>query len=658
MNGNYLLPILALLPMAAAVISFLIGRKSKTARDYFADAACVVELALIACVIYLVATGSTLEFRLANVVGMDLYMAADGFRAIYAGIAIVMWMMTTIFSREYLHHYRNRNRYYFFGLLTFGATVGVFLSGSLYTTFVFFEIMSLASYVMVVQDEKPAAMKNGATYLTVGVLGGMVMLMGLFLLHAQLGTLEFSGMASAMEAHGVDGWIWAAAICLLVGFGAKAGCFPMHFWLPKTHPVAPAPASALLSGILTKCGVFGILVTGVYIMQECEQWGYLILCLGAVTMLLGAVLAVFSVDLKRILACSSLSQIGFILTGTGMMTLLGEENALAVRGTMLHMVNHSTFKLILFMVAGVVYMNLHKLNLNDVRGFGRKKPLLQVIYLMGMLGIAGVPGWSGYVSKTLIHESLVEFIHTFPVQSNEVLLIEVIEAVFIFSGGLTLAYMLKIYIALFWEKNVHSQEKMDSLNGKYMNGQSIFALIVPAILVPVMGFMPYLTMNKIADLGSVFLHAGELEESVNYFSMESLKGGAASLCIGVIVYLLVIRVCLTVKDAEGNTVYADLWPKWLDLEEKVYRPILMVLLPAIGAFASRVLDKLVDTIIFVLKKTVYREAPHNQNYKLFGFMRYNSRETSIQRDLFGSFSFGLVLFTLGLSAVLIYLLLI
>ena len=127
-------------------------------------------------------------------------------------------------------------------------------------------------------------------------------------------------------------------------------------------------------------------------------------------MFLGAFLALFSIDLKRTLACSSMSQIGFILVACGMQGLLGEHNALAVRGAILHMVNHSMFKLVLFMCAGAIYMNLHKLDLNDIRGFGRGKILLNIAFLAGYIGIIGMPMFSGYVSKTLIHESIVEYI--------------------------------------------------------------------------------------------------------------------------------------------------------------------------------------------------------------------------------------------------------
>ena len=155
--------------------------------------------------------------------------------------------------------------------------------------------------------------------------------------------------------------------------------------------------------------MYAIVMLTAYIFFQNAAWGAMILILGVLTMVIGALLALFSVDLKRTLACSSVSQIGFILVGVGMSGLLGKENVIALRGSLLHMVNHSLIKLVLFMAAGVVFMNVHKLDLNEVRGFGRKKPLLNVIFLVGALGIGGIPLFNGYVSKTLLHESIVEY---------------------------------------------------------------------------------------------------------------------------------------------------------------------------------------------------------------------------------------------------------
>ena len=324
-----LIYLLIFMPMAAAVLSYLLGRRSKSGRDLFVRTVVAAEFVL--SLLLLCSGEEELLVSLPGVCGMGLNFTVDGFRRIYVVIAALMWLVSGLFSPEYFAHYRSRNRYYLFLLITLGATEAVFLSADLYTTFVFFEIMSLCSYVWVAQDEKPESLRAGGTYLAVAVVGGMVMLMGIFLLYHQTGTLMIGDLAAACQGKKLYG----AALCMLVGFGAKAGAWPIHIWLPKAHPVAPAPASALLSGILTKTGIFGILVISCRILAQDEAWGAFVLLIGVITMFLGALLALFSVNFKRTLACSSVSQIGFILVGIGMLGLLGEHNALAVRGTFL-----------------------------------------------------------------------------------------------------------------------------------------------------------------------------------------------------------------------------------------------------------------------------------------------------------------------------------
>ena len=214
---------------------------------------------------------------------------------------------------------------------------------------------------------------------------------------------------------------------------------------------------------------------------------------------LGAFLALFSIDLKRTLAYSSVSQIGFILIGIGMQGVLGSHNAIAVRGTILHMVNHSLIKLILFMAAGVIYMNLHELNLNKIRGFGKGKPLLTFIFAMGYLSIIGMPFCRGYKSKTLLHESIIEKI----IMVDNNILNKFIESLFTLTGGFTAAYMTKLFVAVFIEK-IPIIKKNNSFNGKYMNKLSGFALLIPAVLLPVLGVFPRI-MDYIGETGQSFL---------------------------------------------------------------------------------------------------------------------------------------------------------
>jgi len=713
------LAFLVFFPMIAAVISYVTGRYNKTARDNFVIVSCLVTLIACAKALLGVVQGEVYTLTIPGFCGFALNFELDGFRALYALIGGVMWLCTSMLSKQYFaHHYHNRNRYYFFYLMTLGATLGVFLSSDLYTTFIFFEIMSFTSYTWVAHDETPGAMRAAETYLAVAIIGGMVMLVGLFILYMTLGTLTISELHHAAEECANKGALWAASLCILFGFGAKAGMFPMHIWLPKAHPVAPAPASALLSGILTKSGVFGIIVVSANIFRESKAWGNMLLVLALITMLGGAVLAVFSVNLKRTLACSSMSQIGFILTGIAMSCLLGHHNALAARGALLYMLNHSLFKLILFMAAGVVYMHLHKLNLNDVRGFGRRKPILHFAFLMGAFGLMGVPGFSGYVSKTLIHESIVEYVHllTHDGLTGAATLYTLAEWIYLFSGGLTGAYMIKLYICLFWQKHPSEQIFYDA-NKKYMTFLSGLALLASAVLVPLLGAQPNLTMDVIADFAGGFLHAGMPEHHVEYFSWVNLKGACISLGIGLVVYLFFIRVKLMPKE-NGTRVYVDLWPEKLDIEDRIYRPAIMWLLgfggllaqigneeklenkvywPALrtlsftGAVVAKAFGDVLDwlALIFtntflkmkhytetirigniftdtvggvadklaeVLNQTIFRRHPHAHHYTgtLAGW--WNGMLAAIGR-MTHTMSYGLLLFGLGLCVTLIYLLL-
>lgn len=668
-------------PMAAGILSYLLGRFQKDLRSRFADLVTGLTFGLFLYLFWQMLTSgqngsSMLPVRadIPEICGMGLHFTLDGFRALYGMIAAFMWFMSALFSREYLSHYRNRNRYYLFLLVTLGATEGVFLSADFYTTFIFFEIMSLTSYVWVAHDEKREALRAAGTYLAVAVIGGLVMLMGIFLLYDVTGTLFFDELTGIYNAYGAaindmqtaavtQKWdagtadassamtqLWIAGLCLLFGFGAKAGAFPLHIWLPKAHPVAPAPASALLSGILTKAGMYGILILTAYLFLGNTAWSNMILLLGVCTMVVGAVLALFSVDLKRTLACSSVSQIGFILVGVGMSGLMGAENLIAVRGSLLHMVNHSLIKLTLFMAAGVVYMNVHTLDLNALRGFGRRKPLLHYIFLMGALGIGGVPLWNGYISKTLIHESIVEY--TELVRNGSIAAVasmsalagtgtlfsagtlQWIEWAFLISGGLTVAYMTKLYVALFVEKNTDAavQEKYDTLNGKYMNKVSAAALTISASLLPLMGFFPYAVMDRLSQMGQGFMNVEETELTVSYFSLTNLKGAAISLVIGAVVYAVVVRLWMmrpvettrtanTVKNPEDmkestskgqgrnpRRKYVNRWNSYLDLEDRLYRPLLLQILPFLCGMVCRVLDSLVDTVVVLLRKTVYRDS--------------------------------------------------
>ncbi|MBO4360881.1 MAG: sodium:proton antiporter, partial [Eubacteriaceae bacterium] len=213
---------------------------------------CVLQFALCVFIALRIPDGTGLSLRICGGLGFVL----DGFRKIYMLIISFMWMISALFSHDYFRGEEELSRYYFFSLMTLGAISGVFLADDLMTALVFFEIMSFASCPWVVQEESRDALKAGETYLAVAVIGGLAALMGLMLLYSTLGTLSLGEIYERSLALADRRILYISGGLILFGFGAKAGMFPLHIWLPKAHPVAPSPASALLSGVLTKAGVW------------------------------------------------------------------------------------------------------------------------------------------------------------------------------------------------------------------------------------------------------------------------------------------------------------------------------------------------------------------------------------------------------------------
>jgi hydrogenase-4 component B len=543
LEGNILLLVLILLPVLGAAFLPLFGRGDRAGRR-LAAATAAMETALM--LVLLLSAGEP-AFDAAGVGGLGLHFTLDGFRRVWTAAAVLLWDLSLLYAGPYFARHPGRTgRYRFFTLAIWGAVMGLFLAADFFTLFIFFELMSYASYAWVAHDETPAALSAGGLYLGVAVAGGLAALTGLLLLWQLTGTLNLQELRDAAAGISDRGTLYAAGGCLLFGFGAKAGMFPLHFWLPKAYPAAPVPAAVLLSGILSKTGVFGILGVTVCLFDGDVAWGTILTALGAATMLWGAVLALLSGDLLRTLACSSMSQIGFILVGAGTLGLLGEAHgAVAARGVLLHMANHSLCEMLLFMLAGVVLGSAGTTKLGAIRGQGRANPLLLIAFLTGAPGLAGIPPFGGYLSKTLLHEGILEAVGS-----------GALEWLFLCCGGLTLAYLLKIFCCLFLDAPAAELRGEGSLS--LMDFRSAASLGLATLLIPVFA----VTAGGIADLGTDFLSQAE-GEAVHYFTWENIRSALLSIGFGTLVFAAARGAGR--RSREAAPARANGLPKWLDL---------------------------------------------------------------------------------------------
>jgi hydrogenase-4 component B len=644
--------LLIFLPLLAGPVVYFMGKKQP--KLGFGITAVAVAVELVAALALTGCVGSELE--LSGVCGLGLTFSSTGLQVWLCILAAFLWVVSGLFSGKYLEKDEKNHRYYMFLLLTEASIMGVFLSADLFTTLVFFEMMSFASYPLVTHRGTRNAVRAGGSYLCYAVLGGMASLMGLFLLWNMFGTLSYEGLQGAAMAYtGSKTLLYVAGGFAIITFAAKVCMFPLHTWLPGSYAEAPSPATALLSGIITKAGIFGIFGLTAKLFLNDANWGRVLLIFGIITALAGGTLALFNTNLKETIAYSSMSQIGFILVGTAMTALLGEENGLAVWGSILHLTNHSLIKLVLLLCGGVIVYHVGDLDYNTVRGFGRGKPALAFAFLMPALGVMGVPLWNGYISKTMIHEAIVEYIELLEEAGASAGVYHLIEWLFLIAGGMTVAYMTKLFVCIFLEKNTDStiQAKYDALNQNYLSKLWLILLDGCALVFPVLGILPHLTADKIALFAQDFFVEAENAETlyVHYFSLTNLKGACISLIIGALLYLLFVRTAVRTKDG-----YTNRWPKVLNLEQTVYQPLLFRVLPFVGALCARLVSSLFEWFTAVCNRILFIRynrivTPPEDTY----FAHYRERVDGV-RGYRGQIAYGIALFGVGFVAVVVYLL--
>ncbi|HEX8989944.1 MAG TPA: proton-conducting transporter membrane subunit [Rhodocyclaceae bacterium] len=334
------------------------------------------------------------------VVGNGLDPASHLFAVLFAGIGFLV----VLYSWGYMAHEGHGNRYTFFLFLMIGSMLGLATAHEFGNFYVFWELMTWTSYFLVIHEQTPKALRAGFIYFVMCAGGAYVMNFGILLTHAQVGSFEFAHIAA--EAGNIDpaaGMV--IALCFLVGFAVKAGFVPLHAWLPLAHPEAPSSISAPLSGILTKAGIFG-LVKVLFVIFGATQLarfaqsgvdvGTLITVLGCLTLIYGEVMALLQKELKRMLAYSTLAQIGEIAA------ILGLGSSLATTASLLHVTNHAVMKTLLFFAAGAFILQSGRRQIADLAGLGRRMPFTAGCYALATVAIMGLPPFSGFVSKFLM----------------------------------------------------------------------------------------------------------------------------------------------------------------------------------------------------------------------------------------------------------------
>ena len=434
-------------------------------------------------------------------------LSIDALSALFLLIIAVAGVATMLYSRGYLAHYLTKKssahislHYTALAVLIISMMLVVMADGGFLFLFAW-ELMTIASFILILFDaERAEVLRAALAYLIMMHVGFIFLVAGFVGLESAAADTTFSSLAACF-AQGKNIGVF---ILFLLGFGMKAGLFPMHVWLPEAHPAAPSHVSAIMSGVMIKTGVYGVLrvVSQMSDPAQIQTAGVIILAVGAVTGLWGVILAAMQNDVKRLLAYSSIENIGVIFIGMGIATLAKAAGnmpimALALCGALLHTVNHSLFKSLLFFGAGNLYSKMHTTLLDRFGGVAKYMPITAILFLLATMAICALPPFNGFVGEFLIYLGMLgsvrDGINTLYAAGGLMALALI--------GGLVVLAFTKLYSTVFLgsprHHHVAESDEVDNLR--------VAAMAIPALGIIAIGLFPqyaiHIVNRAVATLG-------------------------------------------------------------------------------------------------------------------------------------------------------------
>ncbi|HVN53240.1 MAG TPA: proton-conducting transporter membrane subunit [Anaerolineaceae bacterium] len=471
------------IPLAASPVNYLAGRLGPAGRVERATSP-VRWVALLALLAAWIPFGLAAQYLAAHGPAVYTYGAIslrlDGLSLVLSGVALALGTLVMLFSGQYIAGEDGENKYYALLTAMIGAIIGLSCATDLFNLWVWFETMAISSYMLVAFYHKQAgALEAGIKYLVQSTVGSVFVLLGIGLVFGTSGTLDLS--AHLQKTAQLAPALLAAGALFVIGFGVKTALVPMHTWLPDAHSQAPSGISAMLSGVVIEAGLVAMLRALAPLANLTSLWGPILLGFSAVNMLFGNLMALRQTQVKRMLAYSSLSHIGYMLLGIGITVTFHQVEG--AQGGLFHLINHGIMKGLAFLAAGALLYALHiahgdhsPLTVGDLSGASRRYPLVAIAFSVAVLGLGGLPPLAGFMSKWQI------FVAGFQTQVPWVQALVIFAAL---NSVLSLAYYAPLVNAIY-RREMSSTVKQGLAIPATMN----IPLVLMALAVIVLGIWP------------------------------------------------------------------------------------------------------------------------------------------------------------------------
>ena len=491
--------LMVLIPLASSPFIYLIGRitfrrSGKAAIAYWLGLA-----SLLATLIPLYSAAQ--EFLVKGALSVSLYsieLKFDGISLLMAAATLVLGILVILFSHKYMAGDEGEEKFYALLIAMIGSIIGLGLANDLFNLWVWFETMAVTSYMLVAFYKNQAgSLEAGVKYLVQSAVGSTFVLLGIGLVFMETGTLNISEIAATVQ--GSSTLLIAAGGLFLIGFGVKSALVPMHTWLPDAHSQAPSGISAMLSGVVIEAGTVALLRSISCLNSVSGSWGTILIVIGAINMLVGNLMALRQKQVKRLLAYSSISHIGYIVFGLGIAVEFNIINAAA--GSFFHLLVHVLMKGLAFLAAGTLLYALHLANrshdpltLDDLNGVSKRYPLTAFAFSVAVLSLGALPPLAGFMSKWQIVLGAIE------THDMNVLLLTIFMGL---NSVLSLGYYAPMVNRIYRQKTAAIVE-----TGKPIPASMTIPLIVLTLSIALLGVWPslvsFITNSAASSLLTIF----------------------------------------------------------------------------------------------------------------------------------------------------------
>lgn len=537
MLTQQLLLLSVLLYVAGALASLALNRAGKIAIYASGISALAAAGTGMASAVQVLAGGAAFTWEAAGFIPFAKFIIkVDPLSAFMLLVISLLTGATALYSLSYLDEYTGKGAGVmgFFNNLFIASMVLVVISGNAFYFLIFWELMTLASYFLVSFDQEDSeAVKAGFIYLFMAHAGTALIMLAFILFFVYTGTFDFASFRGANLPVFTKSLIFLLAF---LGFGAKAGIIPLHIWLPKAHPAAPSNASALMSGVMIKTAIYGILRVSVdFLGASVWWWGFIVLAFGAISAVLGVLYALGEHDIKRLLAYHSVENVGIILmgAGAGMIGIAAGQPVLGVLGILAglyHLLNHAVFKGLLFLGAGSVIYRTHTKHMEELGGLARRMPWTALAFLVGAVAISAIPPLNGFVSEWFTYQSL------FIASTSSILAVRVFAPLFVvmlaLTGALAAMCFVKAYGVTFGGpcRSGHAREARE-VPVPMLAGMAILAItsILLGVGAPVVA--PYIGKVASALLG---ITAVQVSDGLLVFPANSMQAMLSTPLIAIL----------------------------------------------------------------------------------------------------------------------------